>query len=236
MIGTILTIAEPEVDPENRLEEVGAGDLGTAHVRLQDVDNEDVGGDRSEGPYTALDVLISDYSALPALGPFAVEQQYGRGRLITGDDSGDDTPGCLLLAIIFVEHLEARPEEVVEEGRLAGRLRPEDGDARMAKGVGAGISSAEGRVLLVVCAFTGDEGSLCSLMNRIGVPIPLVLLDSSIIFTMNNSGHRWSFRTLCEGKRSRRRCDYRWDRVMYALLNIFVLVLHFAGGSAECLE
>ncbi|EET01432.1 Hypothetical protein GL50581_1307 [Giardia duodenalis ATCC 50581] len=236
MVGTVLAIAELEVDSKDRLEEVGAGALGATHVRLQDVDDEDVGSDRGKGPYAALDVLVSDYSALPALGPFAVEQQYGWRKFSTGNDSGGDAFGCLLLAVILVEHLEARSEEVVEEGRLARRLRPKDSDARVAEGVGGGVSNAEGCVLRAVCTITCDERCFCSLVNGIGVPIHLVLLDSSIISTMNNSGHRWSFRTLCECKRSRRWCGCHWGRVMYALLNILVSVLHFASGSAECLE
>ena len=96
MIEPILTIAELKVDSKDRSEKVGAGALGAAHVRLQDVDDEDVGGDRSEASYVTLDILVSDYSALSTLRPFAVEQQYGRRRLSTWDDfDGDALVVCL---------------------------------------------------------------------------------------------------------------------------------------------
>ena len=96
VIELVLTIAELEVDFKDRLEEVGAGALGATYVRLQDVDDEDVGGDRSEASYVTLDILVSDYSALSTLRPFAVEQQYGRRRLSTWDDfDGDALVVCL---------------------------------------------------------------------------------------------------------------------------------------------
>lgn len=71
MIGTALTVAEIEVDREDQFEKIGTGTFGATHVRFQDVDDEDVGGDRGEGVYVTFDVLISGCGAFSAFGPFA---------------------------------------------------------------------------------------------------------------------------------------------------------------------
>jgi hypothetical protein len=122
------------VDFENRLEQAHVCALVQADLVLPDVDEQDFAGGQCKKRALALKVLV--FAALATVGALDVHDQDvvghgGRapvglcaGALVLGHPY---SLGCLAAGRLGHD-AELGLEQVVEQGRLAGGLRPEDGD------------------------------------------------------------------------------------------------------------
>lgn len=132
----ILLVLEEQlqVDLEHRLEQPHVCTLVQADLVLPDVHNQDLA--RREGKQRALPLKILVLAALAAVGALDVHDQ----DVVRDSDCvvalaallplvlGEPYPLGRLPPLGLGHYGELGAEEHVEQGRLAGRLRPEDGD------------------------------------------------------------------------------------------------------------
>ena len=121
---------ELQVDFEDRLEQAHVGPLVQTDLVLPDIDEQDLAGGQGEKSALPLKVLV--LSALAAVSALDVHNEDVVGHL---GASAVDTlvlrhPDTLrgLLTLRFGHDAELGAEEVVEERRLARRLRAKDGN------------------------------------------------------------------------------------------------------------
>jgi hypothetical protein len=140
-----------QVDFKNGLEKAHVGALVQTNLVFPDVDNEDFAGREREESTLALEVLI--LSAFPSVCTLDIHNQdvLGHaGAALVSLVLAHPYSLCGLTAFLLGHDTELCAEEVVEQGRLARRLRSEDGNQVVVEASGDDLLDVE------VC---GDVGT-----------------------------------------------------------------------------